>query len=126
MIKRLLLGLLVLLLLLGAVLVANTLRQGSRQVVVSALAPIEVDKAGVALSMATAVRARTVSGLLDPAAVAAAYVKQVVADQSYRFMPIRLKSADLQRVHGTDERIAVDQLADMVRFYHRLLTQATQ
>ena len=126
MIKRLLLGLLILLLLLGAVLVANTLRQGSRQVVVAALAPIEVDKAGVALSMATAVRARTVSGLLDPAAAAAAYVKQVVADQSYRFMPIRLKSADLQRVHGTDERIAVDQLADMVRFYHRLLTQATQ
>ena len=126
MIKRLLLGLLASVLLLAAVLVANTLRQGSRQVVVPALAPIEVDKAGVALSMATAVRARTVSGLLDPAAVAAAYVKQVVADQSYRFMPIRLKSADLQRVHGTDERIAVDQLADMVRFYHRLLTQATQ
>ena len=126
MIKRLLLGLLVLLLLLGAALVANTLRQGSRQVVVAALAAIEVDKAGVALSMATAVRARTASGLLDPAAAAAAYVKQVVADQSYRFMPIRLKSADLQRVHGTDERIAVDPLADMVRFYHRLLTQATQ
>ena len=51
---------------------------------------------------------------------------QSVADQHYRFMPIRFKSADLQRVHGTDERIAIDQLADMVRFYHRLLTQATQ
>jgi carboxypeptidase PM20D1 len=51
---------------------------------------------------------------------------QSVTDQHYRFMPIRFKSADLQRVHGTDERIAVDQLADMVRFYHRLLTQATQ
>jgi carboxypeptidase PM20D1 len=38
-------------------------------------------------------------------------------------MPIRFASADLQRVHGTDERIAVDQLADMVRFYHRLLSQ---
>lgn len=47
-----------------------------------------------------------------------------IADQSYRFMPIRFKPADLPRVHGTDERIAVDQLADMVRFYHRLLTQA--
>ncbi|MDO9092656.1 MAG: M20 family peptidase [Rubrivivax sp.] len=51
---------------------------------------------------------------------------QAVADQSYRFMPIRFKSADLQRVHGTDERISVDQLADMVRFYHRLLSQAAQ
>ena len=47
-----------------------------------------------------------------------------VSDQVYRFMPIRFKTADLQRLHGTDERIAVDQLADMVRFYHRLLSQA--
>lgn len=47
-----------------------------------------------------------------------------IAAQSYRFMPIRFKSEDLARVHGTDERIAVEQLADMVRFYHRLLTQS--
>ena len=51
---------------------------------------------------------------------------QAVADQSYRFMPIRFKSADLQRVHGTDERISADQLADMVRFYHRLLEQSAK
>ncbi|MBL8287399.1 MAG: M20 family peptidase [Rubrivivax sp.] len=44
-----------------------------------------------------------------------------VAEQVYRFMPIRFKPEDLRRLHGTDERIAVDQLADMVRFYHRLL-----
>lgn len=47
-----------------------------------------------------------------------------VADASYRFMPMRFKPEDLPRVHGTDERIAVDQLADMVRFYHRLLQLA--
>jgi len=47
-----------------------------------------------------------------------------IAEQSFRFMPIRFTSEDLKRVHGTDERIAVAQLADMVRFYHRLLTQA--
>jgi carboxypeptidase PM20D1 len=51
---------------------------------------------------------------------------QDLTEQSYRFMPIRFTSADLQRVHGTDERIAVDQLADMVRFYHRLLSRAAQ
>ena len=49
-----------------------------------------------------------------------------VADQTYRFMPVRFKSEDLQRVHGNDERIAIDQLADMVRFYHRLLSQAAK
>ena len=72
MIKRVLLGLLALVLGLAAVLVANTLRQGSRQVVVPPLAPIAVDKAAVAEAMALAVRAKTVSGLLDPAAGAAA------------------------------------------------------
>ena len=73
MIKRALLGLLALLLLLAAVLVINTLRQGSRQVKVAALAPLAVDKPSVADSMAIAVRAKTVSGLLDPAGVAAEF-----------------------------------------------------
>jgi carboxypeptidase PM20D1 len=47
-----------------------------------------------------------------------------ITDHSYRFMPIRFKSQDLARVHGTDERIATEQLVDMVRFYHRLLSQS--
>jgi carboxypeptidase PM20D1 len=75
MIKRLLFGLLGLVLLLAAVLVANTLRQGSRQVQVPALAKLPVDEARVADSMAIAVRARTVSGLLDPAGVALEFDK---------------------------------------------------
>lgn len=70
MIKRLLLLGLVGLLVLAAGLVANTLRQGSRQVVVPPLAPLVVDKPALAQAMATAVRAKTVSGLLDPAGVA--------------------------------------------------------
>ena len=51
---------------------------------------------------------------------------EAIADNAYRFMPIRFRPEDLPRVHGTDERIAVDQLADMVRFYHRLIAQAAQ
>jgi carboxypeptidase PM20D1 len=69
-IKRLLLGCFAVLLLLAAALLANTWRQGSRQVQVAALAPMAVDAAAVAQSMAAAVRAKTVSGLLDPAGVA--------------------------------------------------------
>jgi carboxypeptidase PM20D1 len=49
-----------------------------------------------------------------------------ISDASYRFMPIRFNAEDLKRPHGTDERIAVGQLVDMVRFYHRLLSQAAQ
>jgi acetylornithine deacetylase/succinyl-diaminopimelate desuccinylase-like protein len=51
---------------------------------------------------------------------------EAVADQVYRFMPIRFAAEDLPRLHGTDERIAITQLADMVRFYHRLLSQAAR
>lgn len=47
-----------------------------------------------------------------------------VSEQSFRFMPVRFGPEDLARPHGTDERIAIKQLADMVRFYHRLLQLA--
>ncbi len=75
MIKRLLLGLLAVLVLLAAALMANTLRQGSRQVVVPALAPLVVDKPAIMQAMAAAVRAKTVSGLLDPAGLGAEFDK---------------------------------------------------
>lgn len=40
----------------------------------------------------------------------------------YRFIPAHLRAPDLERVHGTDERISVDDFVDAVRFY-RLLIQ---
>ena len=49
-----------------------------------------------------------------------------IADQVYRFMPVRFTPQDLPRVHGTDERIAITQLTEMVRFYHRLVQQAAR
>ena len=70
MTRRILLGLLALVLLLAVVLVANTLRQGSRQLSVAPLPPLAVDEAGVTQAMAAAVRAKTVSGLLNPAGTA--------------------------------------------------------
>ncbi|HUP19867.1 MAG TPA: M20 family peptidase [Gemmatimonadota bacterium] len=39
----------------------------------------------------------------------------------YRFLPLRLTSDNLPRVHGVDERIAVDDYARMIRFYAQLL-----
>jgi carboxypeptidase PM20D1 len=73
MLKRIALGLLAALLLLAAVLAANTWRQGSRQVAVQPLAPIAVDKQAAAESLAAAVRARTVTGLGDITAGDAAF-----------------------------------------------------
>ncbi len=49
---------------------------------------------------------------------------QAVSDHIYRFSPVRAKPEDLPRFHGTNERIASANLAELIRFYHRLLTQS--
>lgn len=48
------------------------------------------------------------------------------AEQVFRFSPVRAKPADLARFHGTDERISLDNLAELIRFYHRLVEQAAR
>jgi carboxypeptidase PM20D1 len=44
-----------------------------------------------------------------------------LADSIYRFSPVRAKPEDLARLHGTNERISVANLGELVRFYHQLL-----
>jgi carboxypeptidase PM20D1 len=44
-----------------------------------------------------------------------------ICDNVYRFSPLRMTAADLRRVHGIDECIAVADLAGMVRFFVRLI-----
>jgi carboxypeptidase PM20D1 len=44
-----------------------------------------------------------------------------VADDIFRFSPVRARSADLLRFHGTDERIAIGNYADLIRFYTTLI-----
>ena len=43
----------------------------------------------------------------------------------FRFTPVRLAAGDVARLHGTDERLAVESYADAVRFYVRLLENTT-
>ena len=47
-----------------------------------------------------------------------------IADAIYRFSPVRARSEDLARFHGTNERISVANHAELIRFYHRLLLNA--
>ena len=49
-----------------------------------------------------------------------------VADHIYKFSPVRARPEDLPRFHGTDERIALANLAELIRFYHRLLQQGAR
>lgn len=44
-----------------------------------------------------------------------------ISDHIYRFSPVRAKPEDLTRFHGTNERISVANLGELVRFYHQLL-----
>lgn len=44
-----------------------------------------------------------------------------IADDVYRFMPVRFVPADLTRFHGTNERFEIEQIAPAVEFYRRLL-----
>ena len=49
-----------------------------------------------------------------------------VSDHIYKFSPVRAKPEDLPRFHGTNERISTANLAELIRFYHRLVSQAAQ
>jgi carboxypeptidase PM20D1 len=44
-----------------------------------------------------------------------------LADNVYRFSPVRARAEDLARFHGTDERISVANYVEMVRFYETLI-----
>jgi carboxypeptidase PM20D1 len=46
---------------------------------------------------------------------------EAVSEQVFRFSPIRAKPEDLARFHGVNERISSANLADLIRFYHRLI-----
>lgn len=42
----------------------------------------------------------------------------------FRFLPLRLRREDLVRIHGRDERIAIANYVEMIRFYGRLIEWA--
>lgn len=71
---------------------------------------------------------------LDPAIVVAPYLVVVVTDSRFyapltsnvlRFLPVRLAPADLGRMHGINERIAVRDYEWAIRFYRQLIVNAT-
>ena len=49
-----------------------------------------------------------------------------LSDQIFRFSPVQARAEDLPRFHGSNERISVENLAELIRFYHRLLTVGAQ
>ncbi|TBO31147.1 M20 family peptidase [Aquabacterium lacunae] len=48
-----------------------------------------------------------------------------VADSIYRFSPLRATPADLDRLHGTNERIAVRNHVELIQFYERFMQHSS-
>ncbi len=47
-----------------------------------------------------------------------------IADNSYRFLPMRLRGEDTSRFHGVNERIAETNYAEMIAFYTTLIRRS--
>jgi len=48
-----------------------------------------------------------------------------IADKIYRFSPLRASQDDLDRVHGTNERLSIHNYSEMIQFYSRLLVHGS-
>ena len=48
-----------------------------------------------------------------------------VSDHVYRFSPVRAKAEDLARFHGTNERVSITNLGELIRFYVQLMRNAS-
>ncbi len=84
------------------------------------------DTAGY-LAIEKAVRETFADALVAPGLMIAATDSRhflAISDAVYRFSPVRAGPDDLARFHGTNERIGEDNLAEMVRFYRRLVRHA--
>jgi carboxypeptidase PM20D1 len=42
----------------------------------------------------------------------------------FRFLPLRLTSRELERIHGSDERISIDEYEAAIRTYRQLVIDA--
>lgn len=71
---------------------------------------------------------------IRPEAVVAPYLVVVVTDARYysslsrnvfRFLPLRLTPEDLDRMHGTNERIAIDEYEAAIRTYRQIVVETT-
>jgi carboxypeptidase PM20D1 len=47
-----------------------------------------------------------------------------ISDNSYRFFPLILGETDMARIHGTNERVAVDNYIKMIKFYAQFIKNA--
>jgi carboxypeptidase PM20D1 len=93
----------------------------------------EPSKVSVTNSASFRTLERTIRKIV-PDAIVAPYLVVVVTDarhysdlteNTFRFLPIRLTSEDLKRIHGIDEHLAIPQYETAIRIYRQLILDAT-
>jgi len=47
-----------------------------------------------------------------------------IADNVYKFSPVRARPEDLKRFHGSNERISTDNYIELIQFYHQLISNS--
>jgi carboxypeptidase PM20D1 len=77
-------------------------------------------------SLARAIRSVSPDAIVAPFLVVVATDARYYADLTsnvYRFLPLRLASEDLRRMHGIDERIGVENYENAIRTYRQLFLE---
>jgi carboxypeptidase PM20D1 len=46
-----------------------------------------------------------------------------ISHNTYRFLPVQITSTDLERMHGTNERISIDNYVNAIKFYAEMIMQ---
>ncbi len=47
---------------------------------------------------------------------------EAISENTYRFLPVHITGVDLQRMHGTNEQISVENYLNAIKFYAELIT----
>ncbi|WAA08616.1 M20 family peptidase [Fervidibacillus albus] len=50
----------------------------------------------------------------------------LISDETYRFLPVHITSEDLNRMHGTNEHISVENFLNAIKFYIELLKEVNK
>lgn len=50
----------------------------------------------------------------------------VLSDNVYRFLPVVFHPEDLKRIHGTNERISIENYVQAVKFYYHLIRNSEE
>jgi carboxypeptidase PM20D1 len=78
-------------------------------------------------AIARAVREMTPEAIVAPSLVVGATDSRhyaVITPNAYRFLPVTLRSEDIARIHGVDERVSIENYGRAIRFLRRLVRLA--